>query len=71
MSRKIYYEGWIIADYEDKEFLEKLGIRLGKYNEETTSFENCKVSLEALEKLDPYWGRFYWGLWPSESSVSS
>ena len=29
MSGKIYY-GWIIADYEDKEFLEKLGIRLGK-----------------------------------------
>ncbi|MCD6123983.1 hypothetical protein J7J62_02290 [bacterium] len=56
------YKGWIIADYKDKEFLEKIGIKLGKYNEKTKSFEDCIVSSEALEKLDPYWGRFYWGL---------
>jgi len=55
-------KGWIIASYEDKEFLEELGIKLGRYNREGKSFEDCVVPLQALEKLDPYWGRFYWGL---------
>lgn len=60
---KVVYRGWIIADCEDKEFLESLGVKLGNYNEATTSFEDCEVSLESLERLDPYWGcRFYWGL---------
>ena len=56
------YKGWIIADYEDKDFLEKLGVKLGRYNEKTASFEDCELSLETLEKLGPYWGDFYWGL---------
>jgi len=54
------YKGWIIADYEDKAFLKKLGIKLGNYDEEFTSFEDCELSPETLGKLDPYWGRFYW-----------
>ena len=61
------YKGWIIADYEDKEFLEKLGVKLGRYDEKFTSFEDCELSPETLEKLDLYWGRFYWGLeWKPE-----
>jgi len=56
------YRGWIIADYEDKEFLERLGVKLGKYDERYGSFENCELSPETLEKLDPYWGRFCLGL---------
>jgi len=59
---ELVYCGWIIADRGDEEFLKNLGVRLGKYEETTTSFEGCEVSLEVLEKLDPYWGRFYWGL---------
>jgi len=64
------YKGWIIADYKDKEFLERLGIKLGRYDEEFTSFEDCELSPETLGKLDPYWGkRFYWGLeWRPEFS---
>jgi len=62
MRYKGKYRGWIIADYEDKEFLERLGVKLGRYDEEFTSFEDCELSPETLEKLDPYWGRFCWGL---------
>ena len=52
------YKGWIIADREEKEFLEKLGVRLGEYDERSGSFENCEVPPEALEKLDSYWDSF-------------
>ena len=62
------YKGWIIADYKDKEFLEKLGVKLGQYNEKTNSFENCEVPMEVLNMLDNYWGRFYWGLFPEEKT---
>ena len=58
------YKGWIIADREEKEFLEKLGVKLGEYDERSGSFENCELSPETLEKLDPYWGHFFWGLYP-------
>ncbi len=63
------YKGWIIADYKDKEFLEKLGIKLGQYNEETNSFENCEVPIEIFDVLDNYWGRFYWGLFPEKKEI--
>jgi len=58
------YKGWIIADREEKEFLEKLGVKLGEYDERSGSFENCELSPETPEKLDPYWGHFFWGLYP-------
>jgi len=61
------YKGWIIANREDKEFLEKLGIKLGQYNEKTSSFENCEVPMKAFDVLDNYWGRFYWGLFPEKN----
>ena len=61
------YKGWIIADYKDKEFLEKLGVKLGQYNKKTNSFENCQVPVEVLNILDNYWGRFYWGLFPEKN----
>ena len=61
------YKGWVIADYEDKDFLEKLGVKLGRYNKKTSSFEDCELSPEILGELDPYWGQFYWGLeWKPE-----
>ena len=58
------YRGWIIAGPEDQDRLEKLGIVVGAYNKLEGCFDNCKVSDEALEKLDLYlyWGEFFWGL---------
>lgn len=54
--------GWIGAEFEDKELLESLGVILGDYDPQNKEFVNCQVSDEVLEKLDPYWHRFYWGL---------
>jgi hypothetical protein len=27
-------------------------------------FKNCNVTSEAFDKLDPFWGRYIWGLEP-------
>jgi len=54
--------GWIMADLEDKTHLESLGVVVGEYNYKLKSFWNCKVSEENMERLDPYWGRYYWFL---------
>lgn len=44
--------------------LEALGINVGEWYEPEREFQRCVVSLEALEKLDPLWGRYIWGLEP-------
>ncbi len=59
-------KGWIIARKEAGPELEALGVRLGPYDEGEGSFESCEVSAEAFEKLNPLWGRFYWGLQPAQ-----
>ena len=56
------YSGWICGKPEDKEFLESLGIEVGPYDEAQKQFVDCKVSEEALSKLDSHWGRFIWYL---------
>lgn len=56
------YRGWILADLADREVLENLGIVVGEYDKVEGTFENCSVSDEVMEKLDSYWGVFYWGL---------
>jgi len=60
-----YYEGVILAHREskaDREFLESLGIQVGLYSPKANGYTECIVSLEAMEKLDCYWGKFYWSL---------
>lgn len=56
------WEGTIMAPCEDKEFLEGLGVVCGEYDAVNKEFTNCKVSNEALDKLDPYWHTYYWSL---------
>ena len=53
-------KGWIACSTDDRNFLENLGIKLGEYGE--GEFVNCVVSKKSLKKLQPYWGRFIWGL---------
>jgi len=53
-------KGWIACNKDDKNLLEELGIILGEYGE--GEYINCIVSKKALKKLQPYWGRFVWGL---------
>jgi hypothetical protein len=55
-------KGRICASQSDKEFLESLGIILGEYDEMCMDFNNCLVTDEAFEKLEPYWGVYYWSL---------
>jgi len=56
------YSGWISANITDKSMLESFGVRVGNYNPEEKIFENCFVSHDALNKLEPYWGYFIWHL---------
>lgn len=71
----VVLRGWIQHnDREDTresatDLLRDLGITLGPYFPHPTyagfgQFDNCVVPDEALEKLNPYWGRFVWGLEP-------
>ncbi|WP_440110164.1 hypothetical protein [Paenibacillus sp. QZ-Y1] len=54
--------GWICADIEDRDELEKFGIKLGQYNYEDSEFTECMVSEEAFSLLEPQWGKYIWGL---------
>jgi hypothetical protein len=60
----VIYRGWIVSypDGEDLEILQRLGVKLGEYDATQGSFEDCEVTEQVLDKLDPYWGRFMWGL---------
>ena len=52
--------GTITADQRDAGRLEDMGIELGPYVGD--EFTECVVTDGALEKLDPWWGLFYWEL---------
>lgn len=54
--------GWIIAPEGDRQRLEELGVELGEYDITGQSFEDCVVSEEAMERLNPLWGMYIWGL---------
>jgi len=59
------YDGWIIGKKEDREFLEKLGVRIEKEYNDRPVIEGCvgwvcMINYEILKKLDEYWGRFIW-----------
>ena len=69
----ILLNGWIWAKSEKERIhLESLGIiMLGKCVDKVSIlrqtplgviFEDCEVSMKALEALSEYWGRYYWGL---------
>lgn len=60
-GRQMYF-GWIMAPFEAKEGLEKIGIVVGPYDEFNQQFDHCEVTPEALKLLDPCWGEFVWGL---------
>lgn len=52
---------WILADPADAGFLTNLGIKLGEYDFKRNEFPSCTIDEKAFTKLDPLWGRFYWG----------
>lgn len=42
--------------------LTSLGVDVGVWDAKTGEFKYCIVSQEAMRNLDPYWGRYIWGL---------
>jgi hypothetical protein len=62
-------KGWIIADESEREFLESLGLKLGPYDPAAGEFTACTADDEAMDRLNPHWGRFYWGLFPMEDPL--
>ena len=59
------YAGWIIGKKTDREFLEKLGVRIEEEYSDKTMTKGfigwvCVINHEILKKLDEYWGRFIW-----------
>lgn len=42
--------------------LESVGVRVGVWDMFASEFQECEVSLSAMDKLDPLWGRYIWGL---------
>lgn len=55
-------EYWIIGDENDAYILKGIGIKLGKYSKKYRHWENCIITENQLEKLNPFWSnKFIWG----------
>lgn len=59
--------GWIqpVATTEDvaRRELQSFGVEVGEWDGKIEEFKGCIVSLDALAKLDPHWGRYIWELY--------
>lgn len=42
--------------------LSALGVEVGTWDLFQSEFQDCKVSIAALNRLDPLWGKYIWGL---------
>ncbi len=54
--------GWIGGESKNAGELVEMGITLGQWNDEWGGWNDCIVTREAFERLDPLWGRFVWKL---------
>ncbi len=58
--------GFIIAELQDKEILDNLGITYTEPYKYGSSgeymFENCKVPMQSMQELDQHFGRMIWHL---------
>lgn len=69
-ARELDYEltGWIqpcdpeSTEQSAREELTALGINVGEWDDLIKEFKRCAVTGVAMEKLDPLWGRYIWGL---------
>lgn len=65
---QVTLRGWIrpCSDVSDvsnhRRALEAIGVQVGPWDMMVREFQECAVSLAALEQLDPMWGRYIWGL---------
>lgn len=58
------WQGWIVANKNDINLLESLGVKIKGVKDQAlmTAEYIIECDDETLQKLDPYWGRFIWGL---------
>ena len=54
--------GWIIALEDEGLELEKMGIKLGRYNEVQMRFEGCVIHRQAFLNMHAHRDRFSWSL---------
>lgn len=66
MTTKDELCGWIqpvgTTEDEARKELESLGVQVGEWDCRIKEFRKCIVPVEVMTKLDPYWGRYIWGL---------
>jgi hypothetical protein len=67
-GKETVLRGWIqpcgnssdVSNY--RRVLEAAGVQVGPWDMMTRQFDECFVSMSALERLDPLWGQYIWGL---------
>ncbi len=69
MTKDKLLTGWIsIKHSQDRSLVEDLGVKLGKYDEVMNEYE-ATVMESNLEKLEPYWNRFWWAFHPVDRGI--
>lgn len=65
LEEQLPMSGWICYRKEDKQQLLDLGVKLEgdskPFKEGGSLIQDCSISEEAMDNLDPFWGRFIWG----------
>jgi hypothetical protein len=56
------YRGWIAASADQRTELEGLGIEVEKWCGDSETYD-VKLDAAAMDRLEPLWGLFYWGLY--------
>ena len=56
------WSGWIVIPKEDRSMLVGLGAKILSEEEVESGSLSLQIEISDTERLDPYWGRFVWGL---------
>jgi hypothetical protein len=62
-----FYKGWITVDSNDDiKTLQELGVIVNQgaitSHNQTLTLNQCTLTEEVMERLNPYWGQWVWGL---------
>jgi len=53
---------WYMDVSAHRRALEAIGVQVGVWDMMQSEFQECVVPSSAIEKLDPLWGQYIWGL---------